>query len=56
MERLWGLTLSLGVAWAVLGLIVVAEMPDHSLAMAWASLFYPAYYTVGSIVYHLRSA
>jgi phosphatidylcholine synthase len=55
MERMRALTIGLGVLWAVLGLIVLAQMPDHSLVLAWLSLFYPAYYTIGSVVYHLRT-
>jgi phosphatidylcholine synthase len=55
MERMRAPTIALGVLWAVLGLVVLAQMPDHSPALAWLSLFYPAYYTIGSIVYHLRT-
>lgn len=55
MERMRGLTIALGVVWAILGLIIVAQMPEHSPRLAWVSLFYPAYYTIGSIVYHLRT-
>ena len=55
MERMRALTIGLGVLWAVLGLIVLAQMPDHSRVLAWLSLFYPAYYTIGSVVYHLRT-
>lgn len=56
MERMRGPTIALGILWAVLGLVVVEQMPDHSRLLAWLSLFYPAYYTIGSIVYHLRTA
>ena len=55
MEGMRAPTIALGVLWAVLSLIVVVQMPEHSLAIAWISLFYPAYYTIGSIVYHLRT-
>jgi len=55
MERMRGPTIALGILWAVLGLVVVAEMPNHSPLLAWLSLFYPTYYTIGSIVYHLRT-
>jgi len=55
MERMRAPTIALGVLWAVLGLVVLAQMPEHSPALAWLSLFYPAYYTIGSIVYHLRT-
>lgn len=56
MERMRGPTIALGILWAVLGLVVLEQMPDHSRLLAWLSLFYPAYYTIGSIVYHLRTA
>jgi hypothetical protein len=55
MERMRAPTIALGVLWAVLGLAILAQMPEHSPALAWLSLFYPAYYTIGSIVYHLRT-
>jgi phosphatidylcholine synthase len=55
MERMRGPTIALGVAWAVLGLVILAQMPDHSPVLAWISLFYPAYYTIGSVIYHLRT-
>jgi phosphatidylcholine synthase len=56
MERMRGLTIALGLVWAVVGLAILAEMPDHSRTLAWVSLFYPVYYTVGSLVYHVRTA
>lgn len=56
MERMRAPTIMLGALWAVLGLAVVWQMPNHSQTLAWISLFYPIYYTVGSFVYHLRSA
>ena len=56
MERMRAPTILLGTVWAVMGLFVLVQMPEHSRLLAWLSLFYPAYYTVGSMVYHLRSA
>lgn len=56
MERMRAPTLVLGAVWAVMGLFVLLQMPDHSPLVARLSLFYPVYYTVGSMVYHLRSA
>ena len=56
MERMRAPTILLGGVWAVMGLIVLVQMPEHSALLAWLSLFYPIYYTVGSMVYHLRSA
>ena len=55
MESMRAPTIALGILWAVLGLLIVAQMPHHSPTLAWLSLFYPVYYTVGSIVYHLRT-
>jgi phosphatidylcholine synthase len=55
MERMRLPTIALGVIWAGLGLIVLWQMPEHSIVMAWLSLYYPVYYTVSSIVYHLRT-
>jgi len=55
MERMRAPTIALGVLWAILGLIVVVQMPDHSRLLGWVSLFYPAYYTIGSVIYHLRT-
>jgi phosphatidylcholine synthase len=56
MERMRTPTILLGALWAVLGLAVVWQMPEHSRVLACISLFYPIYYTVGSFVYHLRTA
>jgi hypothetical protein len=49
-------TILLGALWAAMSLVVLWYMPEHSRILAWLSLFYPAYYTVGSFVYHLRSS
>jgi len=56
MERMRAPTILLGAVWAVMGLFVLLQMPGHSPLLAWISLFYPIYYTVGSMVYHLRTA
>lgn len=55
MERMRAPTIALGIVWAVLGLVILAQMPNHPPLLAWLSLFYPAYYTIGSVVYHLRT-
>lgn len=56
MERMRGVTVALGLIWAAMGLIVLAQMPEHSRTVAWLSLFYPVYYIAGSLVYHVRTA
>jgi phosphatidylcholine synthase len=47
--------ISLGLVWAVMGLVLIAQLPEPSAALAWASLFYPVIYTVGSVVFHFSS-
>jgi phosphatidylcholine synthase len=55
MERMRAPTIGLGVVWALMGVAVLATMPEHSVTIAWLSLFYPIYYTAGSVVFHFRS-
>jgi phosphatidylcholine synthase len=55
MERMRTPTILLGALWAVMGLMILWQMPEHSRWLAWLSLFYPAYYTAGSLVYHVRT-
>jgi phosphatidylcholine synthase len=55
MEKGRTLTIWLGVVWAVMGLVIVAQLPKPTLWLAWLSLFYPVYYTLASFQYHLRS-
>jgi phosphatidylcholine synthase len=45
----------LGAVWALMGFVLILQMPAPSPTLAWISLFYPAYYTVASFVYHVRS-
>ena len=47
-------TYVLGVVWAVLVFIVVAQMPTPSRDIALASLFFPAYYVAVSFWVHFR--
>ena len=56
MESLRGITIALGIVWAVMGVVLIATLPHPSLVIGWLSLFYPIYYIAGSVVYHLRSA
>ena len=49
-----GLTTALGVIWALMVLIVIATLPAVSPALLTASLFFPVYYTVLSLVLHGR--
>lgn len=55
MEIMRTPTLVLGVVWAVMGMALIAQLPEPSPLLAQISLFYPVYYTVGSVVYHFRS-
>lgn len=45
----------LGAVWAGMGFALILQLPAPSPALAWISLFYPVYYSVASLVYHLRS-
>lgn len=47
--------IGLGMVWAVMGFTLIVQLPEPSPALAWISLSYPAYYTIASFVYHLRS-
>ena len=51
---LQGLTITLGVVWGVLCLVVVYFLPDPPHGLAVVSLFFPAYYLVLSFWSHLR--
>lgn len=55
MEEGRNVAVGLGVVWAVMGFTLILQMPSPSPVLAWASLFYPAYYTGASFLYHLRS-
>lgn len=48
-------TVWLGVVWAVMAITLIIQLPEPSPWLAWASLFYPAYYAVASFVYDIRS-
>jgi phosphatidylcholine synthase len=49
-----GLTLALGGVWSAAMLVLILQMPDASKRLAWASLFFPAYYTGLSLALHAR--
>lgn len=53
-EVLRNSTLALGVVWAAICLVMVARLPEPSPMLATISLFYPIYYTAGSIFFHFR--
>ena len=55
MEKGQKLTVWLGIAWAVMGIVLIVQLPDPSKWLAWISLYYPAYYTLASFQYHLRT-
>jgi len=56
MERMRGITIGLGVLWGLLGVVMIARLPEASQTLGWISLYFPLYYVVGSVVYHLRTA
>ena len=56
MEKMRGITVALGAVWGILGVILIADLPETSPTLAWLSLYFPLYYVAGSVVYHLRSA
>lgn len=45
----------LGIVWAVMGVVLIWQLPEPSPVLAWASLFYPIYYTAASFLYDWRS-
>jgi phosphatidylcholine synthase len=55
METGRGAAIWLGVIWGVMGFTLILQLPEPSLPLAWLSLFYPAYYTIASVLYDLRS-
>ncbi len=55
MEKMRALTIVLGIVWGVICLVMLSRLPHPSPTLALLSLFYPVYYTVGSVIYHLRS-
>jgi len=46
------LTLSLGVVWGGMMLMLIVRLPDSPQPMAWLSLFFPIYYLTLSLVLH----
>jgi phosphatidylcholine synthase len=55
MEKGQQLVVWLGIVWAVMGIVLILQLPDPSRWLAWLSLFYPAYYTFESVRYHFRT-
>lgn len=49
-----GLTLTLGGIWGVMMIAIAAMLPEVSRPLLIASLFFPVYYTVLSLVLHAR--
>jgi phosphatidylcholine synthase len=50
------LTNTFGVLWAISLLLLIYELPDPLPALVWASLLFPAYYTVMSLWLHFHSS
>ncbi len=49
-----GLTVTLGLIWALLMLLMLWQMPGISRPVYWASLLFPVYYTALSLLLHVR--
>ena len=50
------LTISLGLVWSVMMLVLVLQLPTPQRWLAWLSLFFPAYYTALSLALHSQRA
>jgi phosphatidylcholine synthase len=50
------LTLALAAIWGIMILMLIVQLPAPSRPLAWASLFFPVYYTGLSLVLHSRRA
>jgi phosphatidylcholine synthase len=48
------LTLVLGSLWGVTMLVLIMQLPTPQRTIAWASLLFPAYYVVLSLILHAR--
>ena len=55
MEKGRSATVGLGILWALMSVVLIVQLPNPSPTLAWLSLFYPVYYTVGSMVYHMKT-
>ena len=49
-----GLTTALGAVWAAMMLAIILAMPDVPMPLVVASLFFPVYYVVLSLILHNR--
>lgn len=47
-------TLTLGVLWGLMMLVLILQLPTPKKSLAWLSLFFPVYYTALSFVLHAR--
>ncbi|MEE8310967.1 MAG: hypothetical protein V3R77_01835, partial [Candidatus Binatia bacterium] len=55
MESMRTPTLALGMVWAAMGVLMIYRLPEPSPMIGWISMFYPIYYTVGSVIFHFKS-
>jgi phosphatidylcholine synthase len=51
-----GLTIALGLVWALMMIALIVQLPDVSRALLVGSLFFPIYYAVLSFALHARRA
>lgn len=55
MESMRAPTLLLGALWSAMGVVMIYRLPEPSPVLGWISMFYPIYYTVGSVIFHFKS-
>lgn len=55
-EPLRRLTLTLAIAWGIVTLAMLPELPNHNPAMLYASLSFIGYYFAASFILHARAA
>jgi phosphatidylcholine synthase len=48
-------TIALGAVWSLMGVYMIARLPEASPVVGMISLFYPVYYTGASMLFHSRS-
>jgi len=51
-----GLTVSLGVVWGIVCLVILSQLPDPPVTVGWISVSYPVYYFLLSFWLHWRAS